>query len=109
MLFYYSKENARSLLRGVFSHDDLNDQNILVDEYGRVSGIVDWEYHSITPAFLAASYPPWLSYDGRLDPRFAEPNWTVWLDRKEQINSLREYYSEVRRLNYTLMEIVLME
>ncbi|KAG6812517.1 hypothetical protein H0H92_002408 [Tricholoma furcatifolium] len=91
-----SKDNARSLLRGVLSHDDLNEQNILVDEHGQVTGVVDWEYHSITPAFLAANYPPWLSYDGPLDPRFADPHSLLWLDSAEQSKSLREYYSEVR-------------
>jgi aminoglycoside phosphotransferase (APT) family kinase protein len=38
----------------VFTHADLNMRNILVDEYGKVSGIVDWE--------CAGWYPEYREY-----------------------------------------------
>ncbi|KAF5350164.1 hypothetical protein D9756_009105 [Leucocoprinus leucothites] len=52
-------------------HEDLRAANVLLDQQtGSVTGIIDWEYHSIVPAVLAAEYPPWLSYTGPNDPRF---------------------------------------
>ena len=44
--------------------------------------VVDWEYQGVLhPAILAASYPPWLSYDGCSNPRFVNPKLTFWLDK----------------------------
>ncbi|KAG6855972.1 hypothetical protein H0H87_008870 [Tephrocybe sp. NHM501043] len=91
-----SKDTARSLLRCVLSHEDLNEQNILLDEQGHITGVVDWEYQLIKPAFLAAEYPPWLSYDACVDPRFADTYYTVWLEGPEESRRLRELYSQVR-------------
>ncbi|KAG5352644.1 hypothetical protein C0989_001369 [Termitomyces sp. Mn162] len=38
-----SKKSAHSLSRCVLVHADLNDMNILVDERGQITGIIDWE------------------------------------------------------------------
>ena len=55
--------------RLVLVHDDLNETNILVDAHGEVTGIIDWEFHSLLPAVLAAQYPRWIRYDSIYDPR----------------------------------------
>ena len=94
-----SNPNAPSLLRCVLSHSDLNEMNILVDKNGSITGVVDWEYQVLHPAVLAASYPPWLSYDGPKDPRFVNPEefWLeeFWLDSPEESSRLRDLYLEV--------------
>ncbi|KAG6816874.1 hypothetical protein H0H87_002195 [Tephrocybe sp. NHM501043] len=90
-----SKSTAHSLLRCVLSHEDLNDQNILIDERGEITGVVDWEYQIVKPAFLAADYPPWLSYDACMDPRFADTYYTVWLESPQESKRLRDLYSQI--------------
>ncbi|EAQ91892.1 hypothetical protein CHGG_00127 [Chaetomium globosum CBS 148.51] len=53
----------RSGHRMAFTHGDLNMRNVLVDEYGRLSGVVDWEnagwfpeYWDYTKAFFVTKY-----------------------------------------------------
>ncbi|KAJ7755935.1 aminoglycoside phosphotransferase [Mycena metata] len=46
------------------SHPDFGYQNILVDEEGTVTGIVDWDGVSVGPRQCAfASYPSWITRD----------------------------------------------
>lgn len=83
-----------SFLRCVLCHGDLHGGNILADSHGNITGILDWELHSIQPAILAAEYPNWLSYDGVEDPRFANPdNW--WLESPAESARLRELFEQV--------------
>jgi hypothetical protein len=93
-----SNPNASALFRCVLVHRDLNDMNILVDKNGSITGVVDWEYQGLHPAVLAASYPPWLSYDGCDDPRFANPKQTFWLDSPKESKRLRDLYLKVRQI-----------
>jgi len=72
--------------------------NILVDKSGSITGVVDWEYHVLHPAVLAASYPPWLSYEGCNDPRFVDPKQTFWLDSPEESKRLRDLYLKVTQV-----------
>jgi hypothetical protein len=44
-------------------HDDLNNQNIIVDAAGRLSGVVDWEGVSTCPLSIGCQYPGFL--DGK--------------------------------------------
>jgi hypothetical protein len=76
-------------------HDDPNYSNILIDESGRICGIVDWEFHALQPAILAASYTPWLEYDGCEDPRFCPDN-TWWLESRAESKRLCGIFEEVR-------------
>ncbi|KAJ7217078.1 phosphotransferase enzyme family-domain-containing protein [Mycena pura] len=46
-------------------HDDLNLNNILVDESGAITGVVDWECVSALPLWMAARPPAFLSGGGR--------------------------------------------
>lgn len=48
----------------VISHDDLSMQNILVDDLGKLVGIVDWECVSAFPLWRACQFPNLL--DGRV-------------------------------------------
>ncbi|KAF8055210.1 hypothetical protein FPV67DRAFT_1745477 [Lyophyllum atratum] len=84
-----------ALLRCVLVHTDLNDMNILADETGQITGVIDWEYQILQPAVLAASYPPWLSYDGCSDPRFANHATTLWMESREESERLRELYLRI--------------
>lgn len=91
------KTKAGSLRRCVLRHDDLNDRNILASDEGNITGIVDWEYHSVQPAILAVEYPPWLLYDGPFNPKFASVN-TVWLDSADESARMCHLYEEVSLL-----------
>ena len=92
---------AAPLLRCTFVHDDLNYANILIDESGRITGVVDWEFHSLQPAILAADYPLWLDYKGCEDPRFA-PDGTCWLESREESDRLCAIFEEVRTISRSL-------
>lgn len=84
-----------SLLYCVLVHDDPNPSNILLDDVGNVTAVVDWEYHSLQPAILAAEYPSWLDYSACCDPRFAMST-DYWLDSQEESKRLCEVFEEVR-------------
>ncbi|KJA21256.1 hypothetical protein HYPSUDRAFT_42404 [Hypholoma sublateritium FD-334 SS-4] len=53
-----SNVTSSTLLRCVLVHRDLNDTNILVDQNGHITGVIDWEYQVLHPVVLAADYPP---------------------------------------------------
>ncbi len=84
-----------SLRRCVLCHDDMNNQNILIQSDGRISAVIDWELHLLQPAILVASSPPWLVYDGPLSPEFA---WEgiIWLDSPAEGARLNSVFEEVR-------------
>ena len=95
-----SNPDAPRLLRCVLVHRDLNDMIILVDKKGSITGMVDWEYQILHPPVLAASYPPWLCYDGWNDPRFANPKQTFWLDSPKESKRLRDLYLKVSQVSH---------
>ena len=86
-------------LRLVPTHEDLNTHNILCDRSGEITGIIDWEFHSIKPAVIATSYPPWTSHSGvhclvetlQQDSRFS----SYFLCSSSEGERLREYYRSV--------------
>lgn len=80
--------------RCVLSHDDLRETNVLVDEQGHLTGIVDWEFHSTKPIVLAARYPVWVQYSGIHDPRFAN-EYACWVSSPEDAARLKALYSQV--------------
>ena len=84
-----------NVLRCALMHNDLNDSNILVDgESGVVTGIIDWELHSIIPLCLAAEYPRFLRRDGMLDPKYNESNmW--WLESPQESERLMALFEKV--------------
>ncbi|KAI0357934.1 hypothetical protein OH77DRAFT_1316528 [Trametes cingulata] len=83
-----------SLRRCVLIHDDLNQTNILSNEAGEITGVIDWEYQSVRPAVLAAKYPGCIRYDGINDPRYVSGDawWTV---SPGDARKLREFYAHI--------------
>ncbi|KAF8884267.1 kinase-like domain-containing protein [Gymnopilus junonius] len=64
-----------ALLKSVLCHEDLTPHNILINNEGNVTGIIDWEFHTVKPAVLAAGYPSWIA---TIDPSTVdrESQWT---------------------------------
>lgn len=56
----------------VFTHADIAPRNIMVDEQGRITGILDWEY--------AGWYPDYWEYAQIMRPAF-QGDWSMWMDR----------------------------
>ena len=76
------------MLRCVLAHDDLNDNKVPFSETtGELTGVIDWEYHSVIPICLAAEYPRFLRRDGRYDPRYCDEN-TWWLESPDESERL---------------------
>ena len=87
-----------AILRCIPSHEDLGPQNVLVDSSGVITAVLDWEYHMVQPAVLAVSYPSWIRYDGRRNPRFIHPNnmsSAIWFSSPSDAAKLRDIYDEV--------------
>lgn len=63
-----------AFLRGVPSHQDFSGQNVFINGEGLITGVIDWEFHMVKPAALAAAYPSWIRYNGTADPRFVDKN-----------------------------------
>ncbi|KAJ3529856.1 hypothetical protein NMY22_g8823 [Coprinellus aureogranulatus] len=85
------------LRRLAIKHDDLRLSNILLDPTsGEVTGIIDWEYHSVQPSVLVAEYPWWLNCTAQEDPRFSSPtNW--WLSTIEECHHYRTMFEQIVR------------
>ena len=90
-----SNPNVPTLLHCVLVHRDLNDMNILIDKNGSITGVVNWEYQVLHPTVLAASYLPWLLYDGCNDPHFVNPKENFWLDSPKEGEHLCNLYLKV--------------
>lgn len=58
--------------RSVFTHGDIAPRNIMVDENGNITGIIDWEW--------AGWYPDYWEYAQIMRPAFWE-DWSVWMER----------------------------
>ena len=90
----YQRLSSSSYRRCILSHDDLNETNVLMNSDGELTGVIDWEYHSVRPVVLAAQYPCYLRYDGIWDPRFGRgEKW--WVASPEDAARLRAIYAEV--------------
>ncbi|CAI6099783.1 unnamed protein product [Clonostachys chloroleuca] len=95
-------------------HHGLNEKNILVDDDGSITSVIDWEYISAMPLFLACDFPaeflidesyntkPDMAdyYGGDHDPRY----WTHV--RQYELTRLREdFLDEMKRLQPRVVEI----
>ncbi|KAF8888169.1 hypothetical protein CPB84DRAFT_1786367 [Gymnopilus junonius] len=99
------ESKALSLLRGindplllqcVLTHADLHNYNILVDDHGTITAVLDWEINYIQPAILCADYPAWLSDEGPNDPDFAFRNYW-WDESPTERRRLRSQFEEMVR------------
>jgi hypothetical protein len=87
-----------AFLRGVPSHEDLSGQNVFINAQGLITGIIDWEFHMVKPAVLAAAYPSWIRYDGTADPRFVDKKSqfsSFWMASPVDAKKLRQEYDAV--------------
>ncbi|KAI0751935.1 phosphotransferase enzyme family-domain-containing protein [Daedaleopsis nitida] len=91
----FARVSAPSYRRCVLNHEDMRETNVLMDAQGKLTGIVDWEFHSTKPLVLAARYPVWIRYDGIYDPRFALSEGTCWVCSPEDAARLRALYSDI--------------
>lgn len=82
------------LSRCVLTHADLHSYNILADEKGMITAILDWEINYIQPAIIGVGYPEWLSDDGPSDPDFASAHYW-WDESPNERRRLRAYFEQV--------------
>ncbi|KAM0224169.1 hypothetical protein ACHAQD_002547 [Fusarium lateritium] len=75
--FFFEHKNTLDVT--VLHHDDLHANNILANEFGTVTGIVDWECVSCLPLWKACFYPKFL---------YAPPRHTPDEDPHQDPNSL---------------------
>ena len=57
----------------VFAHGDIAPRNIMIDEKGNITGIIDWEY--------AGWYPDHWEYAQIMRPA-SWGDWPIWMERK---------------------------
>ncbi|KAJ4475826.1 hypothetical protein C8R41DRAFT_923540 [Lentinula lateritia] len=95
-------------LRCIPWHGDAVSHNILIDNSGEITGVIDWEFHMILPAYLAVDYPSWITYDGLQDPNFFPTTGQFspfWPTSRQEATSLRQMYDEhleiVKKLDHT--------
>lgn len=87
-----------NILRSVPWHEDLHAHNVLIDDTGHITGIIDWEYHMVKPAVLVAAYPSWISYSGIFNPHFTQKDGqfgSFWFASPAEAEQLRLKYDEV--------------
>ncbi|KAI0330051.1 hypothetical protein GY45DRAFT_1303754 [Cubamyces sp. BRFM 1775] len=87
--------------RCVLKHDDLAPVNMLMNDVGDLTGIIDWDYQSVLPAVLAVEYPSFIRYDGVLDPAYVldagEGMEIWWFVSPDDARSLKALYTEIAR------------
>lgn len=80
--------DGQDLEASVLFHNDLSRHNILVDDRGALTGVLDWECVSAVPLWMACSYPAFL--EGR--PRHSEPDTGRY--HREENGEISELYWE---------------
>ena len=91
------------LLRGVPSHQDFSAHNVFINGEGLITSIIDWEFHIVKPAVLAANYPAWIRYNGTADPRFVDKMSqfsSFWMASPVDAKKLRQEYDAVSVHNF---------
>ncbi|KAL8342034.1 hypothetical protein RB598_003783 [Gaeumannomyces tritici] len=100
----------------IILHDDLSHQNILVDNEGNLTAVVDWECISAVPCWMACQFPPLLQgkhrseepieaiYQHDEDGNVAELFWEH-LDDYELTQLRRVFLGEMERLEPEWVEI----
>jgi hypothetical protein len=72
------------------AHTDLDAQNILVDDNGSITGIIDWEFASTLPFRAAEHYPKLLSSE----KNFVKYTNGVFSDPQAEFYEWRRFYAE---------------
>jgi hypothetical protein len=92
-----------AFLRSVPSHQDFSGQNVFINGEGLITSVIDWEFHMVKPAVLAAAYPSWIRYDGTADPRFVDRKGqfsSFWMASPVDAKRLRQKYDAVCVYNF---------
>ncbi|KAI0403042.1 kinase-like domain-containing protein [Xylaria palmicola] len=72
----------------VLEHPDFASQNVLVDEEGTVTGLIDWDNAQTVPRFVGyASYPSWITRDW--DPLMY--GWPMMPESEDSPETLERY------------------
>jgi aminoglycoside phosphotransferase (APT) family kinase protein len=86
----------------VLCHDDLTEHNILVDDDGKITGVIDWECVSAVPFWKAGQFPSFLQ--GR--DRKGKPDQELYVDPVDSAL----YWEHVEKYEKTILrEIFLKE
>lgn len=97
-------DNGNTLEPTVLHHDDLHANNILANDFGTITGVVDWECVSTVPLWKACFYPKFLYAPPRHTPEessFQDPEFLTAQD-----NLLRTVFlQEMERLSPDWMQI----
>ncbi|RMJ10436.1 hypothetical protein CDV36_009937 [Fusarium kuroshium] len=88
----------------VLCHTDLSRSNILVDDAGKLTGVIDWECVSALPLWKACSYPAFL--EGR--PRHKKPDETRYAHDPDQVPSCL-YLEHLLEYELTLLRSLFLE
>lgn len=77
----------------VLCHPDFDSQNVLVDDEGTVTGLIDWDLAQTMPRFVGyARYPGWITRDW--DPlMYGWPKMADSEDSPETLGRYRAYYN----------------
>ena len=112
----YFSDPGQDLEPSVLFHNDLSQYNILIDDNGTLTGVVDWECVSALPLWKACDYPFLL--EGR--PRDEEPDQNEYRHADDggpdslywehlieyELTRLRRYFlDEIRRLDPKWIEV----
>ncbi|KAF4962507.1 hypothetical protein FSARC_9430 [Fusarium sarcochroum] len=85
----------------ILCHTDLNLSNILVDDTGHLTGVVDWECVSALPLWKACFYPPFL--EGR--PRHEKPDSCRYaVNENGEVNEL--YHEHLMDYELTCLRVL---
>ncbi|KAK2015624.1 hypothetical protein LZ32DRAFT_602281 [Colletotrichum eremochloae] len=85
-------------------HDDMSRHNILVDDEGALTAVVDWECVSALPLYIACQYPPFLQ--GR--PRDVEPIKSMY-QHDEEGNVVELYWEHLEDYELTQLRRLFLE
>ena len=88
----------------ILFHDDLSRHNILVDDQGSLTGVLDWECVSALPLWMACSYPSFLEEK----PRHTEPDAARY-QRAEDGELADLYWEHLLQYETTLLRQEFME
>src|SRR5205085_5235795 len=83
---YVGEETGKFYL----AHTDLDAQNIIVDDNGNLTGIIDWEFASTLPPRAAEHYPKLLSNESI----FTKYTKDVFSDPQSEFREWRQIYAE---------------
>ena len=86
-------------------HSDLSGHNILVDDNGELTGVLDWECVSAVPLWKACSYPSFL--DER--PRHLKPDIEDYAPEEDTEEPYEMYFEHLWQYEATLLRDIFMD